>query len=270
MSVALAFTATNGDAYETHMGRWSRLLAEVFIDFVGVDDSEQILDLGCGTGSLSYALARRVDYREIHGVDLSEAYIGHASERTTDPRMKFSVGSATDIPLGDNSVDRVMPLLLMTFVPDTQLALAEMRRVARPGAVIAAAVWDVRGGHVNNRIFWDTASVLDPRADAARTVNYTRPMTRPGELAAAWHAAGLENIEEGMLGIRMKFESFDDFWAPNLGKQGPVADYLELLEPDEFDRVRHYVKQAYVGGEEDGARSFAAVAWAVKGTVPLA
>ena len=82
--------------------------------------------------------------------------------------------------------------------------------------------------------------------------------------------AGLENIEEGMLGSRMNFETFDDFWLPNLGKQGPIADYLDTLEPDEYDSLYHHVRQSYLSGEEDGPRSFAAVAWAVKGTVPLA
>lgn len=268
MSVAYEFTATNGDAYETHMGRWSQRLAEVFLDFVGVADGEQVLDLGCGTGSLTFALAQRVQYQTIVGVDIAEAYIEHARERTKTPQIELSVGDATAIPLPDNSVDRVLSLLLMTFVADTQAALREMRRVARPGAVIAASVWDARGGHVTNRLFWDTASVLDSKAGEARAANYTRPMTRPGELAAAWHTAGLENIEEGMLGTRMDFKSFDDFWMPNLGKQGPVADYLQTLAPDAFDLVFHHVREAYLGGEEDGPRSFAAMAWGVKGTVP--
>ena len=270
MSVAVAFTATNGDAYETHMGRWSKRLAEVFLDFVGVKEGEQVLDLGCGTGSLTYALAQRVQYQTIVGVDVAEAYIEHARALTDNPQIEFRVGSATAIPLPDNSVDRVLSLLLLTFVADTQAALAEMRRVARPGAVIAASVWDARGGHVTNRLFWDIASVLDPQAVVARTANYTRPMTRPGELAAAWHTAGLENIEEGILGTRMNFESFDDFWMPNLGKQGPVADYLQTLTQEAFDVLKYHVRGAYLGGEEDGPRSFAAMAWGVKGTLPQA
>ncbi|MCZ6588313.1 MAG: class I SAM-dependent methyltransferase [Alphaproteobacteria bacterium] len=270
MSVALAYTATNGDAYDLHMGRWSRRLAEIFLDFVGVADGEQVLDLGCGTGSLTYALAQRVKYQTICGVDIAEAYIEAARRRSNNPQIEFRVGNATAIPLPDNSVDRVLSLLLLSFVQDTQGAIAEMRRVARPGATIAASLWDTQGGHVTNRLFWDVAAVLDPRANELRAQNYTRPLTRPGELAAAWHEAGLEDIEEGMLGSRMNFENFDDFWLPNLGKQGPIADYLDTLEPDEFDSLYHHVRQSYLSGEEDGPRSFAAVAWAVKGTVPLA
>jgi ubiquinone/menaquinone biosynthesis C-methylase UbiE len=268
MSVALAFTATNGEAYETHMGRWSKQLAELFLDFAKYKEGEQVLDLGCGTGSLTYALAKRVQYQTIVGVDLSEAYVEHARSLTDNPQIEFRVGSATEIPLPDNSVDRVLSLLLLSFVEDSQGALAEMRRVARPGATIAASIWDTMGGHVTNRIFWDAAAVFDPRANELRATNYTRPLTQPGELAAAWKQAGLENVEEGMLTTRMNFKNFDDFWLPNLGKQGPIADYLESLEPEAFEKLNEHVRQAYLGGYEDGPRSFAGVAWAVKGTLP--
>jgi hypothetical protein len=92
-----------------------------------------------------------------------------------------------------------------------------MCRVARPGAVVAAVVWDARGGFVSNRVFWDTAAVLDPRADERRALNYIRPMSRPGELAAAWRDAGFGDVRDAMLIIRMEFASFDDFWASYLG-----------------------------------------------------
>jgi SAM-dependent methyltransferase len=268
MSVAHAFTATNGEAYESHMGRWSRGLAEVFLDFANVTEGEQVLDLGCGTGSLTYALAQRVKYQTIIGVDLSEAYVEHARGRTDNPQIEFRVGDATAIPLPDNSVDRVLSLLLMSLVDDTQGALAEMRRVARSGATIAAAVWDTMGGHVTNRIFWDTAANLDPRANELRAKNYARPLTQSGELTAAWHEAGLENIEEGMMASRMNFQSFDDFWLPNLGKQGPFADYVASLEPEAFEKLKYHMRETYLGGYKDGPRSFAGVAWGVKGTVP--
>ena len=270
MSVAHEYTATNGDAYEQHMGRWSRRLAEVFLDFAGAADGEQVLDLGCGTGSLTYALARRVLNIRLSSGSISPTPMSNTRARSNDPQIQFRVGDATAIPLPDSSVDRVLSLLLLSFVQDPQAALAEMRRVARPDTTIAAVIWDTKGGHVTNRLFWDTAAVLDPRANELRALNYTRSLTNPGEMVQAWRAAGLEDIHEGMLAIRMNFTSFDDFWLPNLGKQGPIADYLETLEPDEFDRLVHHVRESYLSGEIDGPRSFAGVALAVKGTVPAA
>ena len=143
-----------------------------------------------------------------------------------------------------------------------------MRRVAKPGATVGAAVWDVRGGFVANRIFYDTAAALDPKAGARRARNYTRPMTQPGQLVDAWLAAGFKDVAGTTLAIRMEFSSFDDYWAPYEGKDGPGADYVSNLGGGELARLREAVKLAYVDGEADGPRSYAALAWAVKGVVP--
>lgn len=268
MAISSTFSASDGDAYELQMGRWSRRLAELFLDFAGAADGERILDLGCGTGSLSFALARRADVRSVSGVDFSAAFIDFAKRRNSDPRIEFRVGDACALPFPDGRFDRVLSLLMLHFVPQAERAIAEMRRVARPGAVVAAAVWDARGGFVANRLFWDTASVLDPQADERRARNFTRPMCRPGELAAAWRAVGLDDVRETTLTIRMDFASFEDYWAPYLGKQGPAADYLAGLDADAVARLRDGIRRAYVDGESDGARSYAAIAWAVKGIVP--
>jgi hypothetical protein len=157
---------------------------------------------------------------------------------------------------------------VLHFVPDTAKAIAEMRRVARPGAVVGAAVWDARGGFVSNRMFFDTAAALDPEGRARRARSYTRPMTRPGELAKAWRDAGLKSVAETTLTIRMEFASFADYWTPFEGKDGPVAEYLATLDPAQHARLREAVESAYLDGEADGARSYAALAWAVKGQVP--
>jgi SAM-dependent methyltransferase len=182
--------------------------------------------------------------------------------------VTFGVGDACALPFPDHSFDRVLSLLMLHFVPGADQAIAEMRRVARPGAVVGAAVWDVRGGYVANRIFFDTAAALDPEAGERRARNYTRPMTRPGELAKAWLAAGLTDIVETTLSIRMEFASFDDYWAPYSGKEGPQAAYVATLSEAERARLRDAVRLAYVDGEPDGPRSFAALAWAVKGIAP--
>jgi len=157
---------------------------------------------------------------------------------------------------------------MLHFVPQTDRAVAEMQRVARPGSTVAATVWDARGGYVANRILFDTAAVLDPVANERRARNYTRPMTRPGELVAAWRKAGFENVQEGTLTIRMEFASFSDYWAPYVGKDGPVAEYVSALGVDQQQKLKNAVEQAYLDGEQDGVRSYAATAWVVRGTTP--
>lgn len=262
------FTAADGDGYELTMGRWSRRLAVPFLDFAGTNDGEAALDVGCGTGSLAFNLAERCPHSSVRGIDFSPAYIDHARRHNRNPLVAFEVGDACALSLPDRSFDRVLSLLMLHFVPTAEQAIAEMRRVARPGATVAAAVWDPRGGLVANRMFFDTAAALDPRANARRARNFTRPMTRPGELTKAWTAAGFGNVEQTSLTIRMEFASFDDYWTPHAGKEGPPAEYVASLTDAERPRFREALRLAYLDGEDDGPRSYAATAWAVKGRAP--
>jgi SAM-dependent methyltransferase len=227
-----------------------------------------VLDVGCGTGCLALALAERRNVKEVRGVDFSSAYIEHARRANRDPRIGFEVGDACELGFPDASFDRVLTLLMLHFVPRVEQAIAEMRRVARAGAIVGAAVWDARGGFVANRLFFDTAAALDPKANERRARNYTRPMTRPGELARAWRGAGLTDVVETTLSIRMEYASFEDFWAPYMGKEGPQAEYVATLSDTDRAQLREAVKRAYIDGEPDGPRSYAALAWAVKGIKP--
>jgi hypothetical protein len=161
-----------------------------------------------------------------------------------------------------------LSLLVLHFVPRSTDAVAELRRVARPGATVAAAVWDARGGYVAGRMFFDAAATLDQNGNDRRAKNFTRPMTRPGELASAWRSAGLVNVRDTMLTIRMDFEPFDDYWAPYTGKEGPAAEYVATLDPAQKERLHELLRAAYLDGEADGPRSYAATAWAVAGTAP--
>jgi SAM-dependent methyltransferase len=268
LSVSSTFLATDGDGYELTMGRWSRRLARLFLDFVGSDDAERTLDVGCGTGSLATEIASRSPSAQVDGVDASPVYIEYVRVRNPSPKLTFRVGDACALDYADKTFDRVLSQLALHFIPRVHDAVAEMRRVAKSGAVVAAAVWDARGGYVTNRIFYDTAAALDPRANERRARNYTRPMTRPGELAAAWRRAGFLDVSETLLHIRMEFASFADYWAPYLGKEGPAAEYIGLLTGEELARLEAAVRAAYLDGEPDGVRSFGASAWAVKGRTP--
>jgi SAM-dependent methyltransferase len=268
MNASSTFLATDGDGYELTMGRWSERLAASFLDFAGTRDGERVLDVGCGTGRLALAVGGRSAPSEVRAIDLAPAYIDYARRRNRDPRVIFDLGDACAMKFADRTFDRVLSLLMLHFVPQATQAIAEMRRVAKPGGVVAACVWDVRGGFVANRIFFDTAAALDPKANERRARSYTRPMTKPGELARAWQDAGLQDVVDTSLGIRMEFTSFEDYWAPYDGREGPGAEYAATLGKAERARLIDAVRAAYLDGEPDGPRSYAALAWAVKGIAP--
>ena len=269
MAVSSTFVSADGDGYELQMGRWSRRLAPLFVNFAGITAARRILDVGCGTGNLSFNLARNPNINSVRGVDFSQVYIEHAKRHNNDARIDFQVGDACALPFPDATFDHSLSMLVLQFIPQPELAVREMRRVTCPGGTVAAAQWDSRGGFVASRIFWDTAAMLDPAANERRAKSYARPISLPGGLARVWREAGLSEVVQDMLTIRMDFESFADFWVPYEGKDGPLADYVGTLSAEAKSMLRDKVTLAYLDGEADGARSYAATAWVVKGKVPV-
>ena len=268
MATSSIFLASDGGGYELQMGRWSRRLAPKFVEFAGIKEADSVLDVGCGTGSLASTLVLNQGIREVHGVDFSAAYIEYAKQ-TSGSSVRYQVGDACALPFADGKFDHSLSMLVLSFIPQPDRAISEMRRVTRPGGTIAAATWDTRGGFVWLRMFWDTAAMLDPVAGERRAGICARPLTRPGDLERSWKAAGLTGVAQDMLTVRMDFESFGDFWAPLEGSDGPYAEYVRTLSPQAKAVLRDKVQLAYVDGDADGPRSYAATAWVVKGNVPI-
>ncbi len=75
------------------------------------------------------------------------------------------------------------------------------------------------------------------------------------------------NVVQDTVTIRMDFSSFADFWGPSEGKDGPIAEYVGTLDESMKAKLRGAVRLAYLDGEDDGPRSYAATAWVVKGKV---
>ena len=262
------FLSGDGEGYEAQMGRWSRQLAPLLIGFAGVTAAGRVLDVGCGTGSLTFALAQNPRIGSVHGVDFSPVYIEHARQQARDSRAFFQVGDACALSFEDASFDHSLSSLVLPFIPDADQAVREMRRVTRSGGTIAATAWDTRGGLVIYRMFFDTAAVLDEAANVRRAKACIRPATRQGGMARIWRDAGLLDVEQDSLTIRMDFPSFADFWTSLDGKDGPYAEYLVTLDARKKATLRDAVAAAYLDGDPDGPRSYSATAWAVKGRVP--
>jgi ubiquinone/menaquinone biosynthesis C-methylase UbiE len=259
------YNANDPVAYERSMGRWSRRLANLFIEFAAPPGNGKILDVGCGTGSLAFALAKANPEVAITGMDYSQAFIDHARAQSTDARLRFEQGDAASLPYGDGEFDAALSLLVLNFVPDAECAAREMKRVTKPGGTVAAAVWDFRGGLTFLRVFADTAAVLDPNAELFRAKQFSAPFTGSGEFEATWRRMGLREVVQTSLTIRMEFTCFTDYWEPWLSGQGPVGAYVTSLSEEKKKQIEHHLRLAYLAGGADGPRSFAATAWAVRG-----
>ena len=253
------------EAYERFMGRWSRRLAAEFVEFAGVEERENVLDVGCGTGSLAGAVLERSPTVRLMGIDPSAKLIAFARSRH-GLRARFEQGDAQHLGLADGMFDAALSLLALNFVPDRDAALREMIRVTHAGGVVAAAVWDYGDGMEMLRVFWDAAVALDAAAGAKD--ERRMPLCRAGELAAMWRAHGLVDVDEHPLTIATEFSSFADFWLPFLSGQGPAGAYGAALSNRPRHQLEQRLRRRLLGGQVDGPIELRARAWAVRGVVP--
>jgi SAM-dependent methyltransferase len=255
-----------GDAYERFMGRWSRELAPLLVEFAGVRDGHAVLDVGSGTGALTAATVVAAPSGRVIGIDFAAPYVAVAQARHAGKRVRFEVGDAQQLRFPDASFDRALSLLVINFIPDPAKAVAEMIRATRPGGTVAAAVWDYGAGMQMLRVFWDEAVALNPAVDARDERHM--PLCRPGELAALWREHALQDVVEEALTIETRFVSFADYWTAFLEKQGPAGAYVASLSEGERDELRERLHTRLLGDGPDRPIVLTARAWSVRGVVP--
>ncbi len=259
---------TDAEAYERFMGRWSRLIAPLLVDFTEVPETGWVLDAGSGTGSLAFVIAERKVRCYVLGIDPSKEYVAYANRRNPFPdRAGFQVGNAQQLPFPDAIFDASVSLLVFNFIPDPRKALQEVCRVTRPGGQISAAIWDYGSGMRMLRVFWDAAVSIDVRAEKLHERHM--PLCRAGELAQLWKRAGLEDVHERPLDISMRFDSFADYWDPSLLGQGPAGTYVRSIDRDRLEALRGELKRRLSVSEEEASFALPARAWAVRGTIPI-
>jgi SAM-dependent methyltransferase len=257
----------NATAYEKLMGRWSERLAPLFLDFAAVREAGRVLDVGCGTGALVDAVAKRDPGSTVVGIDPSQPFIDYARQRFQGPRFSFDRGDGMALPYPDASFDCSLSLLVFMFIPQPEKAASEMRRVTRPGGTAAACVWDSKGGGMEMaRIFWEEAVKLD--ATAATLPERSVHCNRAGELTKVWRAAGLKDIVEVPLEIATSFSGFDDYWMPYNSGVGPQGVYNQRLAPAHRESLRAALRARLLGDGPDRPFTLRAGAFAVRGTVP--
>jgi trans-aconitate methyltransferase len=252
-----------GSAYERYVGRWSRHVADEFLDWLGIAPARAWLDIGCGTGALSERILKRAAPSCVTGVDSSDGFLAHATAQVVDPRVEFRKGDAQALPVDDAQKDVVVSGLVLNFVPDKAKMAAEMRRVVRPGGTVAVYVWDYAEGMAMMRYFWDAAVAQKP-AGVALDEGPRFPICHPQALRDLFAAAGIRDIETRPIEIATVFENFDDYWTPFLGGTGPGPAYCMSLGEADRNALRDRLKTSLPTGT-DGKIALTARAYAVKG-----
>lgn len=224
--------AVTAEAYDRFMGRYSTPLAPVFADFADVSTGHQVLDLGAGTGALTAELARRVGPSAVTAVDPSKSFVVALADR--QPSVTVRQARAEELPFADETFDGVLAQLVVHFMDDPVAGIGEMARVARPGGVVAACVWDHGGEHGPLSTFWAIARELDPAVEDEGHL----AGTTEGELARLFDAAGMLATEDAVLSVEVHHPTFDDWWEPYTLGVGPAGAYVASLDDEHRQRLR--------------------------------
>ena len=253
---------SDGNAYETFMGRWSRQVAPRFVSWLHPQPDVRWLDVGCGTGALTSVVLDVAAPTAVLALDPSEGFIDEARRRVDDPRVEFRVGTAQDVP--PDVADVVVSGLVLNFVPDPDAAVRAMVAAA-PGGAVAAYVWDYAGRMQFLRIFWDVACALDVSAiDLDEGQRF--PLCEPGALTDLWERCGLTSVSTTGIEVTTEFRDFDDLWTPFLGATGAGPAYVATLSAASQERLRDGLERM-VHPDPDGHIRMHARAWAVRGQV---
>jgi SAM-dependent methyltransferase len=243
------------DAYDRFMGRYSVLLGPQLADLAGVTSGQRALDVGCGPGALTRVLVDRLGADAVIAVDPSASFV--EAIRTRYPGVDVRSANAEDLPFGDDVVDVALAQLVVHFMTDPVSGISEMRRVTRPGGVVAACVWDHAGGMGPLGLFWNTARELDPDVVDESDL----PGTREGHLRRLFIEAGLRDVTDTSLAADLEHPDFDAWWGPFVDGAGPAGAYVGSLSPDGQAQLRERLRDRL----PSGPFVIPARAWAARG-----
>ncbi len=253
----------NGAAYERYMGQWSRMAGEAFIDWLAQGRGLRWLDVGCGNGAFTELFAERSAPASVTGIDPSENMLAFARTRTSLRGADLRQGDAMALPFTDGSFDvAIMPLVIF-FVPDPAKGVAEMKRVVRPGGVVAAYSWDMDGGggfpYAALQAAMQELGIPVPVPPSAHASKLDVKLV-------LWRAAGLLAVETHKITVQRTFANFEDYWTTILG--GPsVGATLAALSAGDSARLQERLR-ARLPADASGQITYGAWANAIKGTVP--
>lgn len=250
-------------AYERFMGRWSRAIGHIFLDWVAPPRDARWLDVGCGTGVFTELVLNRCSPGALVAIDPAIAQIDYARTQPIAQAAEFRVADAQALPFPERSFDVLASGLVLNFIPDRTRALSEMCRVGRPGGLVAAYVWDFAGGR----------GTAWPLAHGMRKIGMDVPMvpgaadTSVDALRSLFERAGLTDIATRPIEVTVAYSSFDDFWQSQVPPFTPNGKAIAALNKTDRAKLAEAVQVA-LPTDSEGGIAYSACANAIKARVP--
>ena len=257
----IAFDAS--DDYERFMGGWSRAIGEQFLSWLAPPVDSKWLDIGCGTGAFSELILRRCAPKTVVGIDPSSAQIEYARKLLAN--AEFHVADSMDLPFGENEFDIAASALVIHFIPDRAKAFAEMKRVLRPGGLVAGYTW-------KRTVTADFAPYV-PMLRGVETVGgeaLRSPFVPEGSkdgMHAALAAAGYDAIEVTEIEVNQSFLDFDEYWEVQTLPFSPPGKSVARLDDAQRTRLRDLMRET-LPTASDGSITYSATALAGKARRP--
>jgi SAM-dependent methyltransferase len=260
------FHVKNADVYEQLMGRFSSTLSPLLLAWLGLEkNAAQLLDVGCGTGSLIGELLQQFPAANITAMDYETQFVAHSAAKfAAHHRVTVMQGDAEALGFSDQQFDHTLSMLTVHFIANPVAALREMKRVTRRGGTVAATVWKAGGGGAQ-RLFWEVLDTIDPALAEKADQMKKSPMIHAQGLRDGFAEAGLAEVVLTELSIEMDFESFAQFWQPYGESDGKTNKFMQGLSPENRVRLKEALRVRYLDGGADGPRRFPAIALACRG-----
>jgi SAM-dependent methyltransferase len=223
-------------------------LTDWIIARVGPAPGQTIVELGAGTGETGLVAARLVSPGgRVIVSDRSTAMLAAAERRAAElglANVEMRVLDMEAIDLPDAAVDGALCRLALMLVPDAAAALAETRRVLRPGARLGATVWDTVDRNPWAPALWE---VIERMTDV--------PPARPGGpgmfalgdavgLRALVAGAGFEDVRVEPIPVVWRYPDFETYWRTQSALNGALTQLLPTLPDAERHRLADAVREA--------------------------
>jgi SAM-dependent methyltransferase len=240
-----------------YLREFSQGIADWMVARLDPQPGQTILELGAGTGETGFAAARLVgDGGRLISTDLPPAMVEVAKRRAQElgiDNAEFRVIDAQHNDLEDGSVDGILCRWAYMLMPDPAAALAESRRVLRPGGRLALAAM---GGPAQNP--W--ASSVAKSIVGLGLIPPMDPGAPGGLFSLAEHErlrellarAGFDDVRIEDMEFHLRFADFDDYWSFIMEFAGAVAILLRSFSDEERAAVREATVRATEGFRTDG------------------